>query len=185
MLPYHAIVMGGMAIISFIFNRWIEAVTFLCAFFAFRYKFPCTYHAEKILHCMIITNAMFLASVILCPASKTFIFGSMLFGFLDGFILWRIQNTETLRQDKESAENNLVEANRRLERYENPTAQFLENCRKAKLSKRDTEIAVKYFVEHQTPKEIWNWICESKEYEYIEWDSVYNLLWRIGRKINK
>ena len=134
---------------------------------------------------MIITNAMFLLSVILCPQIKTFIFGGLLLAFANGGILCGIQWIETLRQDKESAEINLEAANKMLAKSRNPTAKMIEECRKVKLSKRDTEIAVKYFVEHQTPKEIWTWLCQNKEYDTIEWDSVYNLLWRIGRKINK
>lgn len=185
MLPYHAIVMGGVAIFALIFNKWIEAFTFLVAFFSLRYKFPETFHAEKIFHCMVITNAMFITSITICPSSKTYIFGSLLFGFLDSFVLWYIQSRETIRQDKETAERNLAAAQKLLEQYENPLSEFKEKCRKVKLSKRDTEIAIKYFVEHQTPKEIWNWLCDNKEYDYVEWDSVYQLLWRIGRKINK
>lgn len=72
----------------------------------------------------------------------------------------------------------------KLESYENPHSRFKEQCRKAKLSKRDTEIAIKYFVEKNTPKEIWLWLCEQNQYDYIEWDSVYRLLIRIGNKLN-
>lgn len=185
MLPYHAIVFGGVAIFSFVFNKWFEAAMFVVAFFALRYKFNTTFHAEKVLHCMIITNAMFLLSILLCPQIKTFIFGGLLFAFGNGLILCGIQLVETMRQDKECAERNLAAANIMLSKVKDPTAKMIEECRKVKLSKRDTEIAVKYFVEHQTPKEIWTWLCQNKEYDTIEWDSVYNLLWRIGRKINK
>lgn len=61
--------------------------------------------------------------------------------------------------------------------------QFEEKCRKAKLSKRDKIIAEKYYYQHETPKEIWLWLCQQKEFEYIEWDSLYQLLWRIGKKL--
>lgn len=60
---------------------------------------------------------------------------------------------------------------------------FYVKCMKAKLSKRDTEIAYRHFVLHHTPKEIWTWLCTQKEYEAIEWDSVYQLLWRIHKKL--
>ena len=61
--------------------------------------------------------------------------------------------------------------------------EFNNSCVKAKLSQRDTLIAHKYYVEHNTPKEIWLWLCQHKEYDAIEWDSVYQLLWRIGKKL--
>jgi hypothetical protein len=46
------------------------------------------------------------------------------------------------------------------------------------------KIAIKCFIEKLTPKEIWLWLCDSKEYETIEWDSVYKLIVRIGNKLN-
>ena len=64
-----------------------------------------------------------------------------------------------------------------------PKQELLEKCHKAKLSKRDTEIAELYYIENWKPKEIWLWLCQHKEYEPIDWDSVHQLLWRIGNKI--
>ena len=71
------------------------------------------------------------------------------------------------------------------EKYCNEKEDLLVKCRNAKLSQRDTEIAVKYFYEKQTPKDIWLWLCNHKVYEPIEWDSVYHLLWLINKKLNK
>ena len=184
-LPYHILVMSGVAIISLIFDKWLEALCFLVSFFALRYKFPTTYHAKKIVNCMLITNGTFALSIVLCPSIYMYVFGGLLFAFLDCFLLWYVQSREEFKQDKECAERSVVVLTERLKEYENPHEELLRKCRLAKLSKRDTEIAIKYYNEHQTPKEIWLWICESKEYETIEWDSVHQLLWRIGRKIGK
>ena len=185
MLPYHILVMSSVAIFSFIFNKWIEAILFLVAFFALRYKFPTTFHAKSIVYCMIITNGMFAASVVLCPIAQTYIFGALVFAYLDAFILWYIQSKENLYQDKKCAEKLANDLSNKLKKYENPYNELVVKCHDANLSKRDTEIAVKYFVEKNTPKEIWIWLCNHKEYDSIEWDSVHQLLWRIGKKLNK
>ena len=185
MLPYHILVMGSVAIFSFIFDKWFEAILFLVAFFTLRYKFPTTYHAKSVIYCMVITNAMFALSIILCPVAETYLFGALVFAYFDTFILWFIQSKDNLRQDKECAEKIARHLRSELDKLKNPNADFLERCREAKLSKRDTEIAIKYFVENNTPKEIWLWLCEHREYNSLEWDSVHNLLWRIGRKVNK
>ncbi len=182
-LPYHILVMSGVAIISFIFNKWLEAVVFLSAFFTLRYKFPTTYHAKSIVVCMVLTNSIFALSIILCPYINTYIFGGLIFGYIDTFLLWFIQSKENLKQDKEFAQNLVIELKNQLINYENPLNEILGKCRRANLSKRDTEIAIKYYYEKQTPKDIWLWLCESKEYDSIEWDSVHQLLWRIGKKI--
>jgi hypothetical protein len=184
MLPYHILVMSSVAIFSFIFNKFIEAILFLVAFFALRYKFPMTFHAKSIVYCMVITNAMFAASIVLCPIIHTYVFGALFFAYLDAFILWYIQTKEHLRQEKECAELVVEELRAQIKELQNPTDEFIDKCRKAKLSKRDTEIAIKCFIEKLTPKEIWLWLCDSKEYETIEWDSVYKLIVRIGNKLN-
>lgn len=184
-LPYHILVMSGVAILSFIFDKWLEAICFVVSFFSLRYKFPTTFHAKKILHCMLITNAVFALSIVFCPSIYMYVFGGLLFAYLDCFLLWYIQSREDIKQDKECAEWFVRELTFQLKQYQNPHEQLLEKCRLAKLSKRDTEIAIKYYEEHNTPKEIWLWLCERKEYETIEWDSVHQLLWRIGRKLYK
>ena len=183
-LPYHILVMSSVAIFAYIFNKPIEAILFLIAFFSLRYKFPTTYHAKSIINCMIITNLMFALSVVVCPYADTYIFGALVFAYLDTFILWYVQTKEILKAQKEYAEQVANELRVRLAELENPAQEIIEKCRKAKLSRRDTEIAIKYFVEKNTPKEIWLWICESIEYDNIEWDSVYRILARISHKLN-
>ena len=184
MLPYHFLVMGSVAIFALIFDKWIEAVLFLVAFFTLRYKHPTTFHAKSIVTCMVITNLMFVISVVVCPYAETYIFGALVFAYLDTFILWYVQTKEILKAQKEYAEQVASELRAKLAEFENPNQEIIDKCRKAKLSKRDTEIAIKYFVEKNTPKEIWLWICESIEYDNIEWDSVYRILARISHKIN-
>lgn len=184
-LPYHCLVIGGVAIFAFILNKWIEAVIYLVSYFSLRYKFPTTFHAESILYCMLITNGLFITSIILCPDANTYIFGGVIFAFLTTALLWFIQCVKNLIEDKECAETLVKDLNEKLIKLENPQETFIDRCRKAKLSQRDTEIAVKYYIEKLTAKEIWLWLCKTTEYDSIEWDSVYQLLWRIGKKLNK
>lgn len=182
-LPYHLLVISGVAAISFVFDKWLEAVCFLVSFFALRYKFSTTFHAKSIVVCMTLTNLIFAMSIILCPSIYMYIFGAMLFAYIDCLMLWEAQRLIELREDKECSAMAIRELTEQLEKYENPKAVLIEKCRQARLSARDTEIAVKYFYEHQTPKEIWLWLCGSKIYEAIEWDSIYRLLWTLGRKL--
>lgn len=184
-LPYHCLVMGSVSLCALVFNKWFEAIMFLIAFFTLRYKYPTTFHAKSIVVCMIITNAMFGLSVVICPYADTYIFGAMVFAYLDTLILWYIQSKENLRQDKECAELYAKDLEEKLKQYQNPYDDMLIKCREARLSQRDTEIAIKYFVDRMTPKEIWIWLCNHTDYDSIEWDTVYQLLWRIGKKIQK
>lgn len=184
MLPYHILVMSGIAIFAFIFNRWLEAILFYTSFLSLRYKFPTTFHAKSIVVCMALTNAMFCLSIVLCPDISSYVFGGIVFAYIDTFLLWFIQSRENFRQERDCAEQMCAQLQAEIEKNTNPAEEFELACCKAKLSKRDREIARKYFLEKQTPKEIWIWLTESKEYDSIEWDSVYRLLVRIGNKLN-
>lgn len=184
MLPYHILVMGSVAIFASIFAKWVEALLFLVAFFALRYKYPTTFHAKSIVYCMVLTNLTFALSILFCPYLNSYFFGALVFAYIDTFILWYVQSKEDLRKQKEYIESVAEDLKAKLTQYENPTSEMLDKCRKAKLSKRDTEIAIRYFVENNTPKEIWTWLCNNKEYDNIEWDSIYRLLVRISVKLN-
>lgn len=127
-LPLHMLVMSGVAIISYIFGKWLEAICFLVAFFSLRYKFPTTYHAKRIVHCMLITNAMFALSIILCPSIYMYIFGSLLFGYLDAYILWYVQNKAEIKQQKEIVEWFARELIIQITDARDPQQEFFEKC---------------------------------------------------------
>lgn len=147
-LPYHCLVIGNVAIFALIFNKWLEAVMFLTSFFSLRYKFPTTFHAKSIVNCMLITNIMFILSVIFSPNINSYIFGALVFAYIDTFVLWYIQTKENLKQDKECAERLVIELNKKLKEYENPLYTLIDKCHNAKLSKRDTEIAISMKSKH-------------------------------------
>ena len=117
-----------------------------------------------------------------------YILGSLLFAYIDCLILWFIQDRKEKKFQNEKLSNTLREVRAELDKYLeetklDPKSVLLEKCRLAGLGKRDTELAIRYYYEQHTPKEIWLWLCEHKEYESLEWDSVYVTLNRIGKKI--
>lgn len=185
-LPFHFLVMGSVFVIALIFGKWFEAVSFLVAFFSLRYKFDTTYHSKSIVICMTCTISMFSLSIAICPPVYMYVLASIGFAYLDCWLLWFIQDRLEKKQDLEVLKTINAQLEEKLSNNSKEELQELyDRCRKANLSKRDTEIAIMYFYNKHTPKEIWLYLCEHKEYESIEWDSVYKLLWRIGRKINK
>ena len=189
-LPYHFLVMGSVFIISFIFSKWIEAVCFLTAFFSLRYKFETTYHCDSVLWCMVFTNLMFALSIIICPPIYMYVFASIVFAYLDCLILWFIQDRKEKGHLNSKLEKELLVLRDTLDKYleehhKDPKEEFLNKCRNAKLGERDTILATMYYYEQKTPKEIWLWYCGQKQYEPVEWNTIYQILWRIGKKLNK
>lgn len=110
-LPQLALVFICVFAIAYIFKRYIEAVTFLISFFSLRYKFKTTFHYENVFYCLITTIIMFTLSIIFSQPIGVSLFGSVLFAFLDTWILWFIQDRFECKlalKAKEIEFNNLV-----------------------------------------------------------------------------
>ena len=90
-LPQHILIMSCVFITAMIFNKYIEAVCYLIAFFSLRYKFYNTYHHEKVWACLCITISMFVISIILIKPLYLSIFSSILFALLDCCALYYVQ----------------------------------------------------------------------------------------------
>ena len=91
-LPILLLVFACVFGVAYIFKKYIEAVTFLTTFFSMRYKFNTTFHYENVLYCLATTIALFTLSVVFSPPITISLFGSVLFGFLDTWASWFIQD---------------------------------------------------------------------------------------------
>lgn len=160
---------------ALIFGKWIEALYFFICHWLIREQFPKQYHHIVHAICRVITASVFFFGVSFVLPIGWSLLSAIPINYL---IAW-------VGYTKKQADDYELKYERLREKYCNEKEELLLKCRKAKLSQRDTEIAVMYFYEKKTPKEIWLWLCQNKEYESIEWDSIHQLLWRISKKITK
>lgn len=158
---------------SLIFNKWIEGVAFFFCHWFIREQFSMQYHHIVPAMCRLITSIVFFFGVSFILPLGLSLFSAIPICY---FISW-------VGYTKKQADYYQLQCERLKEMYCNEKEGLLVKCRQAKLSERDTEIAIKYFYEHKTPKEIWLWLCQHKVYEPIEWDCIYILINRIGKKI--
>lgn len=61
-------------------------------------------------------------------------------------------------------------------------AEFIDKCQKAGLSEFKIECACKFFLENQTPQDVWLWALSEKKKD-IEWDSVKIMKHRLKSKL--
>ena len=157
-----------------------ESHIYYLQFWYIRIKFDDTYHSSSWKHCKFWTRTMLCSGVFvlwILPIKYT-LFNALALAFICCLILYLVA-IET--NEKKGLQAELKELKESLE--QTPKQLLIDKCKNANLSKRDTEIAILYYIDKWKPKEIWLWLCQSKEYEHIEWDSVHQLLWRIGNKI--
>ena len=169
------LVVAFVFICAWLFDKYAEAVMFCVAHVVIRQHFEKQYHCCTTGLCLITTLTIaFFGIASILPVAISLLSTVP--------ICWFISWVGYLSQDRMDA----LALNKKLkELYCDEKVAFLMKCRNARLSERDTELALMYFYEHKKPKEIWLWLCEQNRYEIIEWDSIYVVLNRIGKKINK
>ena len=158
---------------ALILNKWIEGIVFFFCHWFIREQFPKQYHHIVPAMCRLITSVVFFFGVSFVLPMGLSLFSAIPINYFVGWVGYT----------KKQADYYELQCERLKEQYCNEKENLLAKCRSAKLSQRDTDIALLYFYEHKTPKEIWLWLCEHKVYDPIEWDSVYVTLNRIGKKL--
>ena len=160
---------------ALITGKYIEAVLFYIFHDLVRKQFPKQYHHVVPSMCRLITaSVMFFGTLMVFPVVWSIIsvipicYGVSLIGYI-----------------KKTADEYEIKCAKLYEQLHSKTNKdiLLEKCSKLKVSQRDTEIAVRYYIERQTPKQIWEWLCNTNQ--NIEWDSVYQIIYRLGKKLNK
>lgn len=118
-LPFHILVMGSVFIIASIFNKYLEALLFLISFFSLRYKFDKTYHSDSLVTCMICTISLFSLSIVVILPIYTSVFSSILFAFIDCYILWFIRDRKDAKIESVLLESKIEDCLRELKEYKN------------------------------------------------------------------
>ena len=174
-LPFHFLVMGSVFIVATIFDKYIEAVCFLTAFFSLRYKFPTTYHSDSIVICMACTISMFGLSIIICPPIYMYLLFSILFAYLDCFILWFIKDRQDLLEFKKYNESFKLETA--------TEEQIITRCKMLNYKADKIDLAIKFFVDKLSNKQIYEYLCNNKM--YVDYDTIAKYRYRMSKDLKK
>lgn len=169
------VVVIASAIPAIIFGKWLEAIIFNICHATIRPQFKMQYHHVIPALCRELTAIIFFFGICFTLPLEISLLSAIPINYIIGWI----------GHLKASSDYYELKCIRLKEKFYLEKRNMLEECRQAKLNERDTELAIMYYYEHKTPKDIWLWLCEQKKYEQIEWDSLYVILWRIGKKLNK
>ena len=98
-------------------------------------------------------------------------------------IVLQLVAIETDEKKRLKRENNqlLEEIETLLAKLEDPKTKILKICEDECISERDTKIAIMYYIDRMKPKQIWEWLMDTRE--DMEYGSVYRLLNRLNHKI--
>lgn len=167
---------------ALIFDKWVEAVIFLLCHTLIRQQFKDQYHHIIPAVCRIITAAIFFFGICFVLPTELSLISAIPINYLISWVGAVKKQSDVWELQCERQRQKIVQL---LEQHEHakysPLDLLLEKCAQKHISKRNTEIAVMYYIERKAPKEIWEWLCENNE--NMELDSVYKLLNRLNKKL--
>ena len=144
--------------VSWLLDKIINTVIILMSYGGTRWVFPITYHAKTDKGCIMFTIACFSIAIIIALPINLSIVASVIVGMAISTFLFFLQyfldlKASTKVTDKEA---------------------FIEKCKSIGYNDLKTEMAIKFFIDNEKPKDVWLWLLETKKSD-IEWDSVRRL----------
>ena len=144
---------------AWLINKLLLAPPLIVSFRLVRLKIETKYdvfHCASILACMIVSTAICVFGLYLSlPETVSFI-SNIIVGVAFAIITWHIQEIIDIMR-KRTFKDDLI-----------------DKCKSLNYNELKTEMAVRFFVHKQKPKEVWLWLCETQE-NPLSWDSVKNL----------
>ena len=61
-----------------------------------------------------------------------------------------------------------------IKKSKDPREELVARCKALNYNELKTQIAIKFFIDKEKPREVWLWLCETQD-NPMEWDSLYNL----------
>lgn len=158
-----AAILGG----AWLINKLLLAPPLILAFRLARVKIETkydVYHCATILSCMILSTSICLLGLhISLPITVSFISNTVV-GIGFAIITWHIQEIINIKKSLNAKDN------------------LIAKCKALNYDKLKTQIAVKFFVDKEKPKQVWMWLCETQNYP-MEWDSVKTLKYRMKKDL--
>ena len=163
---------------AFIFSKYIEAIIFIICHTLIRPQFNKQYHHIMPEVCRIITGCVMFFGVSFVLPIEWSLISAIPINYFIGWIGCIKKERDDFEIDVERQREKIIKL---LEYQKSPKEQLIEHCRAVNLNERNIHIAIMYYIDKKTPKQIWEWLCSNGE--FMEYDSVYKLLNRLNKKL--
>ena len=147
---------------GWLFDRLLETIFMVIGFMATRFCVPKIYHFNTTQKCISVSTMTFLFGLaILCiPDNVSFVWNIAV-----GISIPIVMYIESLLFEPQTEKDKLIEL-----------------CKKHNYNELKTQIAIKFFVDKEKPKDVWVWLCDEQNYD-IEWDSVKTMKYRMKKQL--
>ena len=147
---------------GWLFERLLETIFMVGGFMATRFCVPKIYHFNTTQKCISVSTMTFLFGLaILCIPDSV----SVVWNIAVGVAIPIIMYIESLLFEPQTEKDKLIEP-----------------CKKHNYNELKTQMAIKFFVDKEKPKDVWLWLCETQD-NPMEWDSVKRLKYRMKKQL--
>ena len=147
---------------GWLFDRLLETIFMVGGFMATRFCVPKIYHFNTTQKCISVSTMTFLFGLaILCVPDNI----SFMWNIAVGAVIPIIMYIESLLFEPQTEKDKLIVL-----------------CKKHNYNELKTQLAVKFFVDKEKPKDVWVWLCDEQNYD-IEWDSVKTMKYRMKKQL--
>ena len=163
---------------AILFGKYFEAVIFICCHTLIRPQFKKQYHHILPEICRVITGCVMFFGVCFILPMKWSLISAIPINYFIGWVGYIKKERNDFEIDVERQREKIMHL---LQKQKSPQEKLIDKCRKLNINERNTKIAIMYYIDKKTPKQIWEWLCENNE--FMEYDSVYKLLNRLNKKL--
>ena len=147
---------------GWIFDKFLETIFMMGAYLATRFCVPKIYHFNTTQKCITVSTMTFLFGLaILCIPNNV----SIVWNIAVGVAIPIVMYIESLLFEPKTEKDKLIEL-----------------CKSKNYNELKTQMAIKFFIDKEKPKDVWLWLCETQE-NPIEWDSVKRLKYRMKKEL--
>lgn len=171
----YVIIIGSIALCSWIFNRWLEGLMFVIAHLVIRRVFDKQFHFSETAYCLILTLAIVWFAIPITLSVTTSLLSSIIMAFIVCFVGYVAQDRVDLLKEK-IARTRMTLANITKD-------QVVEICNELGYNKDKQDIAIMFFVDKLSNKQVWEILCNTQR--NVEWDTVNKYKYRISKDFKK
>lgn len=158
---------------AWIFDRYAQAIMFSVSHIIIRANFEKQYHCGKTSLCMFTTLSVAFFGIASTLDFSVSLLSTVPVCFIISFVGYLVQDRADLYLE-----------NKKIKAYlkKTPKDEILQKCTDLNYTDIKKQMAVKFFVENQKPKDVWTWLCQTQE-NPVEWDSVKKTKYRMKKDL--
>ena len=159
----YTILFGSILAFGLLFTKVLETMFIILGYFATRFVVPRIKHFDSTQKCILVTTLTFLFGIAILCIPKNI---SLVWSVLVGGVIPLIMYTESLLFDVKISS----------------TDKMIALCRAHGYNDLKTQMAVKFFVNNEKPRDVWLWLCETQD-NPVEWDTVKKIKYRMKKDL--